>query len=204
MTKPVQITAGDVIEVQLTSETVVFDRGDGSVTAEPGHITNRMRLFVRELDGAERKYDFEDTELGVRETQRVAIVQGVPKRGKAPVHLILFNLSSGESDIFERGLRAFLDDGPKVASPLKALIAGLAWALLFWLVARYGFAKSEGFANVYSVMSALLLLPFFWWGARAWDNFTQEWRYQAACKKLIADADGRVRAYEPKATTAAA
>ena len=199
MAKPLLITAGDVIEVQLTSETVVFDRGDGAAHAEPGHITNRMRLFVRELDGKEQKYDFEDTELGVRETQRVAIVRGSVKGVRAPMNLMLFNLSSTESDTFEPGLRAFLGGGPRIPAFFKALIAGLVYALAFWLIARFALAKSEGFANVYSIMSALLLFPLLWWIAAKWDAFTSEWRYQAARKKLIADASGRVRAYVAKA-----
>ena len=69
------ISAGDVIEVQLTSETVVIDTPQGR-QVEQGHITNRMRLFIKLTDGKETKFDFEDTELGVRETQRVAVVRG--------------------------------------------------------------------------------------------------------------------------------
>src|SRR5262245_12294204 len=105
------ISAGDVIEVQLTSETVVIE-GATRRHVEPGHITNRMRLFVRELDGSEMKYDFEDTELGVRESQRVAIVRAHLKRAPAPVNMILFNLSSNERDTFEPGLAAYLGHKP--------------------------------------------------------------------------------------------
>jgi hypothetical protein len=61
MAETLLINAGDVIEVQLTSETVVIEGAGGRRNAEPGHITNRMRLFVRQTDGVEKKYDFEDT-----------------------------------------------------------------------------------------------------------------------------------------------
>src|SRR5262245_18211023 len=86
------ITAGDVIEVQLTSETVVIEGADRCYV-EPGHIPNRMRLFVREAVGKEQKFDFEDTELGVRETQRVAVVRGRLKKRPEAMNLLLFNLS---------------------------------------------------------------------------------------------------------------
>ncbi|HYD87263.1 MAG TPA: hypothetical protein VEA80_07300 [Vitreimonas sp.] len=205
MAKPLLITAGDVIEVQLTSETVVFDRGDGAAQVEPGHITNRMRLFVRELDGRENKYDFEDTELGVRETQRVAIVRGAAKGARQPVNLMLFNLSSGESDAFERGLRAFLGEKPFFNAFLKAVAIALGIVIVFWLTARFGLAKTIAWANVYSIMTALLLFPLLWWGAAQWDKLTREWRYQNLRKRLIADATGRVRAYlAPPASSPAA
>ena len=71
MAETVLVSVGDVIEVQLTSETVMIEGAHGRRQAEPGHITNRMRLFVKLVDGKEQKFDFEDTELGVRETQRV-------------------------------------------------------------------------------------------------------------------------------------
>jgi hypothetical protein len=192
------VTAGDVIEVQLTSETVVIEGADRR-HVEPGHITNRMRLFVREGEGQEQKYDFDDTELGVRETQRVAIVRGRLKRATAPVNLILFNLSSGEHDTFESGLAAYLGRTPLFAAPWKA--AGLALLVALGVWAYRALAAADG--GLMSILLGVLIggfaYPLFWWICRLWDRISERIRYKHARKRFIAEMTGRVRAYAPGA-----
>jgi hypothetical protein len=194
------VTAGDVIEVQLTSETVVIEGADVR-RVEPGHITNRMRLFVREGEGREQKYDFEDTELGVRETQRVAIVRGRIKRVNAPLNLILFNLSSGERDTFESGLAAYLGRKPLFGAPWKAVVFALGVALVFWFVSN--FIQRNGEGGLMSIMLAgmfgFLTYPVFWWLCGVWDRVSERIRYKHARKRFIAEMTGRVRAYAPGA-----
>lgn len=199
------ISAGEVIEVQLTSETVVIE-GARRRHVEPGHITNRMRLFLRETDGSERKYDFEDTELGVRETQRVAIVRGQLKRRPEPMNLILFNLSSGEKDTFEGGLAAYLGRKPFFGPLSKAAILSLGVAFIFWAVSNFIVRHSEGglFSVMLAIMFAFLAYPLFWWITRTWDRLTERWRYQAARKRFIEDMSDRVRAFASGAAAAAA
>lgn len=192
------ISAGDVIEVQLTSETVVIETAGGRRPAgEPGHITNRMRLFVRETDGKEQKYDFEDTELGVRETQRVAIVRGRLKRAPEPMHLVLYNLSSGERDTFEPGLAAYLGRKPFFGPLWKAGAFALGVALVFWFVSN--FITRDGHGGTMSIflaaMFGFLTYPMFWWLCRTWDRITERMRYKAARKRFLKDMDGRVQAY---------
>ena len=194
------VTAGDVIEVQLTSETVVIE-GAGVRHVEPGHITNRMRLFVREGEGQEQKYDFDDTELGVRETQRVAIVRGRLKRVKEPANLILFNLSSGEHDTFENGLAAYLGRTPFFGAPWKAAGFALLVALLFWLYSNFisrGGAGGMG-SIMFALMFAVLTYPVFWWLCGVWDRVSERIRYPRVRKRFIAEMTGRVRAYAPRA-----
>jgi hypothetical protein len=193
------IAAGDVIEVQLTSETVVIEGAGGRRNAEPGHITNRMRLFVRETDGAEKKYDFEDTELGVRETQRVAIVRAhLPKAGE-PAHLILFNLSSGESDTFEPALAAYLGHKPFFGPLWKAAAFSFGVAVMFWFASNFLTRNGNGgMASVWlALMFAFLTYPVFWWICRTWDRITERMRYKAARKRFIKDMTGHVQAYAP-------
>jgi hypothetical protein len=194
------ISAGDVIEVQLTSETVVIETAGGRrAAAEPGHITNRMRLFVRETDGKEQKYDFEDTELGVRETQRVAIVRGKLKRAPQPVNLVLYNLSSGERDTFEQGIAAHLGRKPFFGPLWKAGALSLGVALVFWFVSN--FIERDGHGGTMSIflaaMFGFLTYPVFWWICRTWDRITERMRYKAARKKFLKDMDARVQAYAP-------
>jgi hypothetical protein len=197
------ISAGDVIEVQLTSETVVIESG-GRRHEEQGHITNRMRLFVRETDGSEKKYDFEDTELGVRETQRVAIVRGKLKKQPEAMHLILFNLSSGEHDTFEQGLAAYLGRKPFFGPLWKAGALSLGVALVFWFVSNFITRNGQGgMMSVWlAVMFGFLTYPVWWWMCRTWDRITERMRYKAARKRFIKEMAGRVRAYAPTASAA--
>lgn len=196
------VTAGDVIDVQLTSETVVIDTPAGRRREERGHITNRMRLFVRQTDGFEKKYDFEDCELGVRETQRVAIVRGLPKRFREPVHLVLFNLSSGERDTFESGLRAYLGYTPFFGPRWKAAGCAFLVAALFWLVSRFGYNTGPVWATMFALMFAFLTYPFLWWACGLWDRISEQRRYRRVRAAFIAEMETRVRVYAPQGTQA--
>jgi hypothetical protein len=199
------ISAGDVIEVQLTSETVVIEGADRR-HVEPGHITNRMRLFLREVEGGEKKYDFEDTELGVRESQRVAIVRAKLKGAPEPANLILFNLSSGEKDTFEPGLAAYLGHKPFFGPLWKAAALSLGVAVVFWFASNFIYRSGQGglMSVMLAGMFAFLTYPVFWWLARVWDRLTEKMRYRAARKRFINEMIGRVRPYAPGATPAAA
>jgi hypothetical protein len=207
MANTLLISAGDVIEVQLTSETVVIETQSGRrPAAEPGHITNRMRLFIRELDGKEQKYDFEDTELGVRETQRVAIVRGRLKRAPEPVNLLLYNLSSGERDTFESGLAAYLGRRPFFGPLWKAAALSLGMALVFWFVSNFIERRGDGgMMSVFlAAMFGFLTYPVFWWLSRTWDRITERMRYRAARKRFIRDMDARAKAHAAKPAEAVA
>ncbi len=200
MAEAVQISAGDVIEVQLTSETVVIEGAAGRrASAEPGHITNRMRLFVRETDGREQKYDFEETELAVRDGQRVAIVRANLKGRKEPAHLILFNLSTGEKDCFEAGLAAHLGYKPFFGARWKAFFFSLLIAFIFYCVSFYLVRQGEGQITAASlaIMFAILLFPLLWWICGAWDTITERIRYRRVRKQFIAEMESRVRAHAP-------
>jgi hypothetical protein len=205
MAETLLISAGDVIEVQLTSETVVIESRTGR-HEEEGHITNRMRLFVKETDGSEKKYDFDDTELGVRETQRVAVVRGKVKKVELPMNLILFNLSSGESDTFENGLRVYLGHKAFFGPLWKAATLSLGVVLVFWFVSNFIIRNGSGGLGSISlaVMFGFLTYPVFWWISRTWDRITERMRYKAARKRFIKDMTGRVRAYAPSAAAPAA
>lgn len=207
MAETFTIHAGDVIEVQLTSETVVIEAPDGRRHADDGaHITNRMRLFVRHPDGKEEKYDFDDTELGVREAQTVAIVCGRLRRVKEPVNLILFNLSSGEHDPFERGLASYLGHKPFFGPLAKAFAFSLGVGIIFFLVSDYVVRRGEGgLMSVFlALMFAFLCYPVFWGACGLWDRVTERMRYKNARKRFIDEMAGRVRAHAPKPQMASA
>jgi hypothetical protein len=193
------VTAGDVIDVQLTSETVIIEGADRR-HVEPGHITNRMRLFVRETDGKEQRYDFEETDLGVRETQRVAIVRGKLKRWREPANLVLYNLSSGERDTFEQGLAAYLARKPFFGPPWKAVGFAAGVALVFWFWSNFIERGGQGgtMSIFLALMFATLTYPMFWWLCGTWDRITERMRYKAARRRFLSDMDGRAQAYAPR------
>ncbi len=207
MAETFTIHAGDVIEVQLTSETVVIEMPDGRrSTDQPGQIKNRMRLFVRHADGREEKYDFDDTELGVRETQTVAIVRGKVRASKTPVNLILFNLSSGERDPFEHGLRAYLGHRPFFGPMSKAFVLAAGVAVIFYLVSHYIVRHEQGavMSGFLAGMFAFLTYPVFWAICGLWDRVTERMRYKRERRTFIDDMTGRVQAYAPKPPMASA
>jgi hypothetical protein len=201
MAETLLISAGDVIDVQLTSETVVIESARGRRQEEPGHITNRMRLFIRETDGTEKKYDFEDTELGVRETQRIAIVRSKPRRAAEAANLLLFNLSRGEHDTFEHGLAAHLGRKPFFGPLCKAAALSFGVAFVFWFVSNFITRNVYGglMSVALAMMFGFLVYPVFWWLCLTWDRITERMRYKAARKRLIADMATRVRAFAPNA-----
>lgn len=198
------VEAGDVLDVQLTSETVVIDTPLGRRPAgEPGHITNRVRLFVRDLAGKEQVFDFEDTELGVRETQRVAIVRAKEKRAPTPINLMLFNLSSAQHDTFEPGLAAYLARKPFFGPPWKAAGLSLAGALIFWLVSHFLYQRGTVQAGYFAGAFGFLLFPAFWWACGLWDRITERIRYKAARAGFITEMCARAQAYAPRSTAPA-
>lgn len=197
------VTAGDVIDVQLTSETVVIEGADRR-HVEPGHITNRMRLFVKLTDGKEQKYDFEDTELGVRETQRVVVVrgQGKGKNDRGPYNIVLFNVTSGERGEFEGGLREYLGHKPFFGPLWKAAVVSLGVAFVFWFVSNFVVRNAQGgMGSIWlAVMFAFLTYPVWWWLARTWDRITERMRYRAARKRFLREMDARAQTYAPRAS----
>lgn len=198
------VTAGDVIDVQLTSETVVIEGADRR-HVEPGHITNRMRLFVKLTDGKEQKFDFEDSDLGVRETQRVVVVrgQGKGKLDRGPYNIVLFNVSSGERGEFDAGLRMYLGHKPFFGPLWKAGVLSLGVALVFWFVSNFITRDGNGgMGSVWlAIMFAFLTYPVFWWLAKMWDRITERMRYRAAKKRFLAEMQARANAYAQQANT---
>lgn len=201
------VTAGDVIDVQLTSETVVIEGADRR-HVEPGHITNRMRLFVKLTDGKEQKFDFEDTELGVRETQRVVVVrgQGKGKNDRGPYNIVLLNVNSGERGEFESGLRAYLGHKPFFGPLWKAAVVSIGVAIVFWLISNFETRHGDGGTGSIwlAVMFAFLTYPVWWWIARTWDRITERMRYRAAKKRFLNEMQARANTYAQQASAPAA
>ena len=134
------------------------------------------------------------------------MVRGKLKKIEQPVNLILFNLSSNESDTFENGLRVYLGHKPFFGPLWKAAALSFGVAVVFWFVSN--FITRNGYGGLMSISLALmfgfLTYPVFWWISRTWDRITERMRYKAARKRFIKDMAGRVRAYAPTAAAPAA
>lgn len=205
--RKILISGGDVIEVQLTSETVLISSFDGrQLHAEPGHIVNRMRLFVRKTDGKEQKFDFEETNLGVRETQRVAIVRGRTKKRRDPFNLVLYNLSSGETEVFENNLAEYLARTPFFGPLTQAAGWSLSVALVFWLYSNFVERGGNGGLGsiAFAVFFGFLTYPVFWFLCRTWQRMSARSRSAAARRRFLKDMETRVQRFATSAYAAPA
>jgi len=201
------ISSGDVIDVQLTSETLVVEnqaaRGGGRrrrgkpQPLSTGRISNRMRVFLREDGGREANFDFEGARVGVREGHRCAVVRGRCKGVREPVNLMLVNLSTDEHDIFENALVAYLSAKPMFGAFWKACGA-------FLLMIPFGVFYSQIILDHARAMSllesfwwalffAFLTFPVFWGLAGVWDNMTARQRFKDARIALLDDVQARLR-----------
>jgi hypothetical protein len=154
-----------------------------------------MRLFVREGDGAERVYDFEDTELGVRESQRVAIVRAQMNKVPAPITLMLFNLSSAQHDTFEAGLRLYLMRPPLFGPAWKAFALSVVLALTIFLAARLLYRYNDFGAGFLALALGGVSFPALAWLWRAWERIAAQVRYRAQRKRFVSEMAARVQAY---------
>jgi hypothetical protein len=215
MTERVQIAAGDVIEVQLTSETVVVEnqraeRRRGRKQRGPvstGRISNRMRVFLRDADGKEDDYDLEGARIGVREGHRAAIARGAVPGVREPINLVLINISTDERDVFERNMHAFLYRKPFFGPLWKAF--GLAVLLtlfgIFYSQIIMHHAEPKPLARSFwlAAFFSFLAYPVLWWLTTIYQNVTESMRYKKQRTQLLADIDGRLRAFQtPTSRTA--
>jgi hypothetical protein len=211
MSERLLISGGEVIEVQLTSETYVMAQGSGSGRkrrrkrgeAQPtGRIVNRMRVFVREPDGKERTYDFEGARLGVHDGHSVCVVRGRCEGGGKPVNLMLCNLSTEDRDLFEQQIVTFLDRKRLFGPFWHAMgLSAVLWVLFFLIsfgIVRHGHqAITAGF---YALFFAFLAFPVLWAGTGIWDRITERRRFKDGRAKLISDIEAHIAQLAPAAS----
>jgi hypothetical protein len=197
------VSAGDVVEVQLAAEPPVDNakaakRKKGKPAPRRQTVT-RMRVFLREADGKDQKFDFDDAQLGVRAGQRVAVARGVLDGVREPINLMLCNLSTGEQEIFERAVAVFLFSKPGFGPLLQGLVmAGAVWLIT---VALTHFVMTPGMSYIasfwYGAFVAFVLFWALWGAAHFWSRVTARGRFRRARAAFIADVETRVKAYAP-------
>jgi hypothetical protein len=204
MAERLQITDGEVIEVQLTSETYVMAPGEGgqkrrrkprrAAAAPAGKILNRMRVFVREPDGKERNYDFEGARVGVHDGHRVCIVRGRCATTKDPLNLMLCNLSTEDRDLYESAILRFLDQ-PRMFGPFWRAVGLSLWVWLIvsglWaLIVTHG--RHFLTVSIYALFFMFLAFPLIWGGVALWDRLSEKRRFEDGRAKLIADVEAHI------------
>ena len=198
------ITAGEVIEVQLTSETYVMAPGAGGgrkarrsrrKDVQPtGKISTRMRVFLREADGKERNYDFEGARVGVHDGHKVCVVRGRLAGVKDPLNLMLCNLSTEDRDLFESQILHFLDR-PRMFGPFWRAVGLSFWVWLvvsgLWtLIVTHG--RNFMTVSIYALFFMFLAFPLIWGGVALWDRISEKRRLEDGRAKLIADVDAHI------------
>ena len=216
MSDRLHIVTGEVIDVQLTSETLVVESAVGRrrtkrkapKPASGGRITNRMRVFLRDHDAAkETMFDFEGAKLGVRDGHHCAVVRGHCKGAKDPVNLMLINISTNERDFFELGIFAFLNRkrffGP-IWTALGLSLIMIAFGVFFSQVIL-GHSESMSVLESFwwSLFFAFLVFPIFWWLAGLWQRMDDRARLRRARQALIEEVEARLRG-APRPTQAPA
>lgn len=207
MAERFQISAGEVIEVQLTSETYVIEgRASPStkkrVKSKPqagGRIVNRMRVFLREADGKERNYDFAEAKIGLHDGHHAAVVRAKPKGVRDPINLALVNYSTDERDLFESNIAALLDKpvwfGPKwKALGLSALMLLIGMGLSHFVISP---GKGWAYAFWWALFFSFLAFPIFWGVATLWTRLTERARFQRERGKLLAEIETALKAHRP-------
>ncbi len=206
MAERFQIAAGEVIEVQLTSETYVIE-GRPTPKAKKGklqplaggRIANRMRVFLREADGKERNYDFADARIGLHDGHQAAVARGKIKGERDPINLMLVNFSTDERDLFERNIAEFLDK-PALFGPIWKAVGLAALMLLIGMaLSHFVISPDKGWAYAFwwAFFFSFLAFPIFWGITALWTRLTDRARYQRDRAKLIADIEGALKAHRP-------
>jgi len=127
-----EIIEGDVVKVQLTSETRVAGRGGAKASEKvlvSSKITNRMRVFLLGADGREQDFQFANSTVGVREGHRVAVVRAKPAGPGPWLTVALYNLTT---QVREEQIGAF-------ARAARQQWLGVRWRAAFWALGVFVF-----------------------------------------------------------------
>lgn len=196
------IVSGIVTEVQLAPER--YEAPAPGRDAPEGHITNRMRIFIR--DGAEEDdYDVDDDEIGVRDGHSVVLARARDAHVREPVNLLLFNVSTDERREFARNFALFTDRPALFGPRWKATGAAALFFLAAFAFAALLLWPEAGMAAwiTWPLIWTILVWPVFWAAAWAWDAITRPIRAERARNAMRAEIEARLAAHLAAAPSAA-
>ncbi len=206
-----EVIAGQVVDVQLTSETIVNQQAAAAPTKRKGRprgaapqaiITGRMRIFLKDPQGRDPHYDFEECELGVHEDQNVVIVRTKPRNKRAePMNMLLANRSSGQDWMFEHSIVA-LTPPPAIGALWKAGILCVPLFIGGHYLSRYVISPEHTMMwwIWWPLMFTVLAFPVLWGAAILYDSMSLAGRR----KRLRAYVREQARARATEQSPAAA
>jgi hypothetical protein len=194
-----EIIAGEVTEVQLRSEAIE------DAPNAPAHgrrhpkerIINNMRIFVREDNGHEDDYDFEESSVGVRQGHRVVIVRATDKRVSKPVILALHNVSNDEREENAENFALFTDRGPKLGPRLLAFAWTVGVFVIGFLLSRFVISpeKGMGWWISWPLFFSFLAFPILWGAIVLWRSVTRRVSAERARNAIRAEIAARLAAH---------
>lgn len=187
-----EIVTGDVVDVQLTSEThIAGGPGKGRDLVDVrSKVINRTRVFLKAADGRERDFAFANTTVGVREGHRISVVLAKGAGMKAAQVVLLHNHTTGQRDEMEAVLKASVRQ-----KTLGARWRALAGAVVIFL-AYYGAtaAINQGVVNLWlAIAIALGMFPILWLIMGGIDALVLPRRERVLAERLHAEIEGRLR-----------
>ena len=189
----IQITVGEVTDVQLTSERVTPNALAGDPSKE-GLVVTNMRVFLKDSKAKERNFDFEGAHLGVRQGHEAVVVRGRRRDMERAVNLMLVNQSTNEREEYQRGFDA-LYRKPFFGPRWKAL--GLSVIMFVFGVGLSHFVistdRSLNYAITWSLFFSFLAYPVFWAATALWDRITQDRRRKAERERIRREVAGRLK-----------
>jgi hypothetical protein len=191
------ITTGEVLKVQLTSETHMLKAP--STTGAQSRIVNKMRVFLRDNgDGKEKDFTFVNSSVGVREGHRVSIVRAQVRHAKSPILLMLVNHSTGQREDSDGGFEKAMSTKGYFGQKWKAFGLSAILFVLFWLVSHFIVRQGQGglASFFFALMFSFLMFPVFRGGVIVVDKLTVPKKERVEADRLRLEIAGRLAALE--------
>lgn len=194
------IITGDVVNVQLTTETHVAGsqaaargkRGGGGLQLS-SRVLNRMRVFLM-TDGKERDFTFTNSTVGIREGHRVSIVRAGAPNARDPVLVMLHNHSTGQREEMTGQLRRAVAQ-KTLSARWRAL--GAAVVVFVILIALKAFLNTDRLSVASAFIIAGLSFPVIWGVFAGLDSLMLPRQERDLADRLRAEIEGRLKFSEP-------
>ena len=188
----IEIVEGEVVKVQLTSETHVAGRARvqlGSDVLVSSKVVNHMRLFIAIDAKTERDFSFINTTVGVREGHRVAVVRAKPAGPGPWLNVALYNLTT---QLREEQIGAFAKAARQQWIPARwrAGAWGFAAFLIDMLVGQFLHPRDHSLKVAVAI--GVLVVPLAWLIGAITDRVVLPARQRQAEKALRFSIDERM------------
>lgn len=180
----VEIVEGEVVKVQLSSETHVEGRAKAraeDTVLVSSKVVNHMRLFLVGPDGKERDFQFSNTTVGVREGHHIVIARARPEGPGPWLAVALYNRTTG---LREEQIGAYTAAARQqwVPARWRAAIWAIAIGLIYWPLSEMIPLRGRGLGVAVAI--GVLAFPIAWLFTAMVDAIVLPGRQRAAEKVL--------------------